>query len=337
MQKKYISTAQLPLSNLRETGFLDPLHPEEISKIFTLQKQYISTPDKTDPPSRFLYRECVLRNCKSPGEIKAFAIEFALQIKAGEKPILPQTLLSELQSVTDHENEREFYFIHQMIEALAGQVFHTVISVIQTLQESVTLKSDLPLHSLNLELKEAAQRFDLINQIMSVFNDYIPPEKFTVYRSALGRASGAQSPLRFLDYLLLEQESDCENTCPEAFNQKLPSQLQNRFKSICKNEATRSRKLSESSTEFVKRFAKDLEEDYPQFLTTTSTSLASLRSQSPILAEGINELITQRAIFKLWHYDIVLTQLFDKEKGTGGTKFEPFLRKSFLKDYHQIR
>jgi len=334
----------LGLGFSKERGFLTGKQlTGKQSDIFDTQRKYLAK-KKAFPESDesvapvFLYQQCVLENCVIPEAMCKYAEAFSEQLKNGEYPILDVGFLQEIQTVTTDENrekEATFYLLHQIIESLAGAVFYNIRAVANDINSP-----DSDTEMLNL-LQEATIQMEKINAVMGAFMHYMPREDFKMFRSSLGKASGAQSPLRFLDMLLFENfDVGPIEVLPE-LETRLPTNLRPVYQQIMREHAnpTIYAKDNEIRRVYAPKFGADLKATFPTFLPEKLKAIStSILKSSRDVQKALLAFLSQRIAFKLHHVDIV-TQSISKTSesgepnlGTAGTPFAPFLRSSALRD-----
>lgn len=294
----------------KECGFLT----QNQSSIFDSQRKYLAEKEASPVSNAssapvFLYQQCVLENCVRPEEMRKYAEAFSEQLKNGARPTLDVNFLQEIQTVTTGENrekEATFYLLHQIIESLSGPVFHNIRAVSNDINSA---DSDTKMVEL---LKEATVQMEKINKVMGAFMNYMPREDFQMFRSSLGKASGAQSPLRFLDLLLFENfDVGPVEALPE-LEHRLPNDLRPVYQTVMKahNDPAIYAKDDRIRRLFAPKFGDDLKASFPAFLPKELKAIStSILNSSRDVKEALLEFLSQRIAFKLHHVDIVTESL----------------------------
>jgi len=310
MLSKLLTPTRPPLPSaldrlyLRNLGFedalIDLLPPTFSQSGFLNGKratvEHIFNDEESRAGGGFTYIECVLNNVGDPLVIRKAALKFLDQVskrqRANTTVLLDTDLLNQLLSVSKLPNEKAFYLLHQMIESVCAPVFIGLRSLQAHLNGTITIQPD----GLKRAMENAANAMEQTCVIMDEFPRYITRDSFNEYRRKLKGASGAQSPLRYIDILIYGR--------------------------------------SEKDQKDRHRFETLLDTTFPGFINDTLAPIEHLISNlSPPLKALLHRLIELRIRFKTQHFNIVKSTLMPaSQKGTGGSDFNKFLPASVQRD-----
>jgi len=355
-----ISAKKLPTTG--ESG--KPIDLDHLER-FGLLERATKTTRSSFEDGPLHYKSCVVENCsdflpKVPEAVR----QYVENLKGRKDPSifisLPELVLKNIflfryEKPESQKLERIFYAFHQIIEVLAGPVFMGLIQ----------LKNLTNLVRFGTIIDKLVKALDDINLVMSEFNQYMVGDNFDKkVRAKLLRASGSQSPFRFVskalygEYTFLEPEFTkfvsqfnllaLRELVMRANLKKIDSGmidfLLENFKAECEKLGVMSddKSILETHIKKANRYLASvsrLRDHYPALAELLSN--ISLVKDYSSNSESVAELVSRLLLFRLKHVHIVRKQIPKayeaNQKGTGGSSLRSFLWLSVFYDLYQLK